>query len=494
MPWDGIQGDNRAGFATHTSILFGPWHRAYLALYEQIIWTNAQYIAATYPDDKRATYQAAALTLRIPYWDWASHPTMPDVVTNPNIVVNAPTGQKTINNPFYSFKFNPLPADGAFPAQYAISRYHNTLRFPDKNAHTQTNMANTQLLINGASIRDSVYNLIAQQSNYPAFSNTGYTGSLRNGSYNSLESIHNQIHALSGGTGHMGYIPYSAFDPLFFLHHANVDRLDAIRGAIYPDSYVEPQTNQEGTYIYPAGTVEDANTPLMPFRSDADGSFHTAITARYPKNFGYSYPEIVDWGVDAAQVSSNVRAAFNALYNPTGTKTRRRRSARSSTTSTSSAAATSTSIRQWFVNLKVNKNSIEKSFQVHFFLGAPPTDSASWPTASNLISTQSVLSKGVSSSVNIPYMGAVPLTRTLTAAQTARKLASLEPSKVGPYLKANLQWRVTTLDGTIVSPMSLADLKISVVDQTVQKASKHDQFNLYSKFTKHEDLVWGNGA
>lgn len=37
------------------------------------------------------------------------------------------------------------------------------------------------------------------------------------------------------------------------------------------------------------------------------------------KPFGYTYPEIVDWNVDATQLSANVRTIINQLYNPAGT-------------------------------------------------------------------------------------------------------------------------------------------------------------------------------
>lgn len=64
--WDGVNGSYAGGYATHNSILFGPWHRTFLALHEQIIWNHAQQIAATYPADVRQQYQAAGVTLRIP--------------------------------------------------------------------------------------------------------------------------------------------------------------------------------------------------------------------------------------------------------------------------------------------------------------------------------------------------------------------------------------------------------------------------------------------
>jgi tyrosinase len=55
-------------------------------------------------------------------------------------------------------------------------------------------------------------------TNYTVFS----TDSLRDrgGSYNSLEGLHNGIHGAVGGEwGHMTYTPWSAYDPIFWLHH-----------------------------------------------------------------------------------------------------------------------------------------------------------------------------------------------------------------------------------------------------------------------------------
>jgi hypothetical protein len=37
--------------------------------------------------------------------------------------------------------------------------------------------------------------------------------------WGSLEDIHNSVHGLIGHGGHMGKIPTSAYDPIFWLHH-----------------------------------------------------------------------------------------------------------------------------------------------------------------------------------------------------------------------------------------------------------------------------------
>lgn len=79
----------------------------------------------------------------------------------------------------------------------------------------------------------------------------------------------------------MSIIPYSSFDPIFWLHHAyelcdfinvfravtdsmkrQVDRLFAIWQAIYPDSYTAPQVNDFGTFTDPPYSMEDINTGM----------------------------------------------------------------------------------------------------------------------------------------------------------------------------------------------------------------------------------------
>jgi tyrosinase len=38
-----------------------------------------------------------------------------------------------------------------------------------------------------------------------------------------LEELHNRVHVWVGG--HMGQVPFAAFDPIFWAHHTMVDRL-----------------------------------------------------------------------------------------------------------------------------------------------------------------------------------------------------------------------------------------------------------------------------
>jgi hypothetical protein len=61
----------------------------------------------------RDRYLAAAQNLRIPYWDWARPVTdgqhvVPDSLSSSAISVNVPSGQVTIANPLYSYRFHPI--------------------------------------------------------------------------------------------------------------------------------------------------------------------------------------------------------------------------------------------------------------------------------------------------------------------------------------------------------------------------------------------------
>ena len=50
--------------------------------------------------------------MRIPYWDWSTNCTMPDVTTNPKISINTPQGFQNIDNPLFNYTFHPLvPTD-----------------------------------------------------------------------------------------------------------------------------------------------------------------------------------------------------------------------------------------------------------------------------------------------------------------------------------------------------------------------------------------------
>ena len=314
-PWDGVAGDGPgAGYCTHSSILFPMWHRPYLLLFEQILWTHVQEIAAQYPAASIQEYQKAAITFRIPYWDWSLNSTLPDVAIAEELTVNTPQGKQTLANPLKAYHFDPYVASD-FSTD--LPPYKHTVRAPDAAGKSKTDAVQADLKKYQDYLHRNVFDLLSSVTDYQNFSNAAAP----NGSI-SIENIHGAIHNLVGGTapnltGHMTLFPYSAFDPVFMLHHCNVDRLIAMWQALYPDSYTVPQASGGDTYMNKAGVTQDVNTPLHPFHADDNGTFHTSASVRYLKPLGYAYPDLIDWtGKNASDFAARTRRVVNTLYHP----------------------------------------------------------------------------------------------------------------------------------------------------------------------------------
>ena len=91
--------------------------------FQQILWSNAQDIATQFPDDQKDEYVAAAVTLRVPYWDWSTSATMPAVVNEPEIDINTPDGYHSVVNPLYNYTFHPQPSPQDFPRDDVVSYF-----------------------------------------------------------------------------------------------------------------------------------------------------------------------------------------------------------------------------------------------------------------------------------------------------------------------------------------------------------------------------------
>ncbi|KAK6532574.1 hypothetical protein TWF281_006758 [Arthrobotrys megalospora] len=344
IPWDENTNPNPRsrwrGYCTHASVLFPTWHRPYLAVFEQILHSIMQRIAAAYPDQElRNRYQTAAEAFRIPYWDSAQLKdrggrrslNVPYLCTLPKVQVFTPTSAgdtlkpfEEIDNPLYSYKFVSTKGITSFQDQdgnfFPFASANGTSRYPPPyNSASASqwdngfvdNDAITEALRNLSSLGEDVYRSFTT-SNYAWYSSTQQSNPPAPNSYQSLESIHNEIHGITGGGGHMSWNTVSSFggdpsrlDPIFWLHHCNVDRLFAIWQAIYadtgrfPDAWFNSQAvqlrDERGTWSIAAGTRENADTPLTPFHKDERGGVYTSNDVRNWTRFGSSYPELQPW-------------------------------------------------------------------------------------------------------------------------------------------------------------------------------------------------------
>ncbi|CRG91699.1 hypothetical protein PISL3812_08750 [Talaromyces islandicus] len=527
--WDNVEGTYQTGYCTHGSVIFPTWHRPYLALFEQRIWSYAQDIAKSYPDSQRQSYVDAAKTLRIPYWDWAVNPNLPESTTYQKITVNTPTGQQSFDNPLYSYKFHPLPVGTDIPSNDPLAKYTETVRSPDPSTgQSRIDNVNSGMSSNSAWLKSSTYQLLSSEKNYTVFSNNVLQD--RGANYNNLEAIHDGVHALVGDGGHMTYFSMAAFDPIFWMHHASIDRIFALWEVLNPDSFIQPMGDKYGTFVLQAGAIEDVNTPLYPFhRSNNSDDFWTSETSRSTKAFGYTYPEIKDWGVDQTALQNNVRTAVNNLYNAPARKVSTGKSKRVNEPTSRAVLRTMTGTdfdslavnnlpRHWAINIAVDKYALDgKPFQIHFFYGQPDKDvqPSDYFHADNLIGTYRIftgpnitMSRGNPSSVTSSSAdgdeeqhlsaGQISLSPVLAQAFANGLLPddAFEPEDVVPTLSERLNWRITDDAGEEVPVQTLTDkgkLRVAVVSRDVEPILEGEEhlFPRYGEWNHWQHATMG---
>jgi tyrosinase len=180
------------------------------------------------------------------------------------VTITTPNGQATFSNPIYAYTFLDTPENNGIPlGTSGLPTQVNTVRYWDPHLQ-QSNQtaANATLLAQANNIRSYVYNMLTVAEDYSTFS---YAASSSDSGGHNIEYLHGGIHVAIGGTvnggGTMSWLPVAAFDPTFYLHHANVDRLIAMWQALNPDSYIVPTANAgSGSYYELSGTLDSGNS------------------------------------------------------------------------------------------------------------------------------------------------------------------------------------------------------------------------------------------
>jgi len=384
---------------------------------------------------------------------------------------------------------------------------------------------------NFPSFQQRVYHLLSNSHNYSSFSNEGWI-SLPPGQwtseYDSLESLHDTIHTLSGLAGHMMWIPFSSFDPLFWLHHCSVDRLFALWQVLNPASYVEPSRALLSTYTTPEGAMLTAQTPLKPFYARDDGTFWDADMARGLETFGYSYAELAGFPSSLqtpdADAQAQVRTAINRLYgtsSPASLGLAPRHRPRRRTTGVPNAAVAvgrgswnswtarpppgtvlvDSTYREWVAHVRAEKQGLGGSYFVHMFLGPPPAHPHAWSYAPNLVGTMSVFASplpmhlgggGGMDMTGLHTAGTVPLTSALVRRVADARLAGLQPSAVVPYLRRSLACRVVRADGSPVPLEAVPGLAIRIASTEVRAPASEAELPRWGRSEHHFDLILPN--
>ncbi|KAF2005946.1 Di-copper centre-containing protein [Amniculicola lignicola CBS 123094] len=405
--WDGVattapNGKRpERGYCTHAQLLFSVWHRPYLALFEQKLQSIAISIAGRFSSPEKEKYQDAAQKLRLPYWDWAkaipqSELVFPEALSVEKVEVTQPDKLKVqIDNPLFDYDFHP----------------HN------------------QAEIN----------------------KTGCAG------FGALEATHDVIH-VEMAPAHMVPPAVSAFDPVFWLHHANVDRMVAIWQALYPDDYVNSCNAETATWTIQPGDPLNANTPLTPFHRDTQGSFWTAALARNTNDLGYTYPEIQNKPSNETLIAKIKELYAGSEFGgdvPTKRHIKRQDQGESTIT------------QQY--GLKVTLPKSGYPYSVFIFLGSVGGGAETWVEDKSFVTLTSTL--GIASEK--ANQASLDITK---AVEQSIESGETTEEKAVEYLLKSLKWKIGFANAEI--PRSdMSEVKVELLTSKVEKATEEGQFD-----------------
>ena len=181
----GLHGSPSPAWCIHGSPGFLTWHRAYMAVYEEAL-------------------RGANPTVSLPYWNWSSGPTtgVPPACATPTYVNRV---GDTVSNPLFAGPIAASAGGGTTVRGAAI----DTTTFGDLATSAQ----------NAMGISD--FNMFQSD----------------------LNGVHGSVHVRVGGN--MSSVATAGFDPIFYLHHANVDRLWAVWQASHAVALPPAEANLE---------------------------------------------------------------------------------------------------------------------------------------------------------------------------------------------------------------------------------------------------------
>jgi tyrosinase len=442
---------------------------------------NANEVVGTFPANQQQRWRNALNGLRMPYFDWAQNPAggqpaVPTSIRDRTVTVTKPSGQVTIPNPLYSYSWGTsLPAEmGGGPS----NNFPSTLRRPKG---TQNNNDEMNVMFGQSQVgwRQRVFALFASKGDWGRVSTAALGVRTNRRNSDSFESVHDEIHGTAGGNGgHMAYLDVAAFDPLFWLHHTNIDRYLAMHQLLSPNTWVAPGPINRPMAQWRQGEQKDQNSPLKPFTKNSNGDYFTSVDVRETRTLGYYYPET------QARTAQQVISAINRLYGQ-GERSITKRSEEAN------AVYPGRPFKEGdydtVMSVIGDKFAYEGSYSVHCYLGNKPSNgtvpstnaTAPYPTTNSTVpatnetctgygpgyvGSHTFLGSSMPGDKNSPVLveGAIPLTAALQEKQEKGELKSLCPEDVEPYLKENLHYTVIGPDGKELDPDCIENFHVEV--------------------------------
>ncbi|KAM5523936.1 Tyrosinase 5 [Fusarium oxysporum f. sp. phaseoli] len=541
------------GYCAHGTATFSPWHRPYLAMLEQTLFRQVANVAERFSRSNKVSeadkkkYTAAAKKFRLPYWDYYRprdyNVTIPGVVdgnttTSPydyhapkiftvkKVMVKVlPDNElKAMDNPFFNYQFE---AADSSRIQWEFSDLDTTLDhakdFTFRHGGSDpANAASMNTVLNKiredemrcslSMIESGVY------SNFQAFSTDGVNlghkfkylrdkKEILRTNTGSIEGLHNDYHVFIGGfqgtrgnikstSGHMSCVPVAAFDPIFWIHHCQIDRLLAVWQAANGQEhwFNELKDDEEKA---------KAGLPLYPFRKwplteDKAERYWTPDRAWKTQAFGYVYPETVgekardqvrdefarkygwsrrldvnqDFGAPPAdmlpldlskaqvfdyQSDDSPPEFFIPLIPPSLQK-------RTEQEMLAAATPTSKISQEWYIDVVVERMAMNGSYTIFYIIGDVEGESGlEWSSLPGFVGVSHIFTSRTETCNNCARQeeevqlvtSTTPITSLLLDYANSGKLGSMSPEDVEPFLVKNLKWRVQTVGGEVIDPRDL---------------------------------------
>ncbi|KAI5797241.1 hypothetical protein FPQ18DRAFT_386791 [Pyronema domesticum] len=243
-------------------------HRPYLALYEQVLYEDIQFVVQQFPaGPKRQKLKKVATNIRIPFNQTVRYP------KNTSNLVAAESDDQFLKN---------IGKDNILVQQ----------EVDDSHGRPRTG---PPLLAN---LRERIWFLLnVQQDNSPAF--TAFSTDQWYLPHSSPVTDH---HSLVTPLQQQSYPNIAGFDPLFWLHNAAIDRFYALWQALHPAADqnwqfgVQAETQPSRNWWLPKNRLQEGNTSLGPFHR-TETEYWDSNSIRDFKTFGYTYPELTEWNI-----------------------------------------------------------------------------------------------------------------------------------------------------------------------------------------------------
>jgi peptidoglycan hydrolase-like protein with peptidoglycan-binding domain len=227
-------------YCSHGEETFPSWHRAYLLEME----------TALRKADKALGNDGK---IGFPYWDWVKHPSFPPIIRK---------------------HFSELP-----PSFFKSKSAGASIALNRRNSDETI-----ELNLRNADLERLVEESLGVDEHWKHASTRWRQGS-------SIESPHNSVHVAIGYP--MSTVAHAAFDPVFWLHHANIDRIHEAYLMRHPDSRQEFSATQR-RLAQERGEDDRFTARLDPFVHPKTGKPFLPTDSFELKDLGYRYADTME--------------------------------------------------------------------------------------------------------------------------------------------------------------------------------------------------------